>query len=88
MTLENIPLYKRYKNARPVASLVLCNTFSIAILEPLYIDDVDGVAVVAWCTGQGYDKIRRHTIHETAAGRSYIRKGGARYYLDQFATRA
>lgn len=84
MTLENVPLYKRYENAHPAAVLPLCNTFGIAILEPLYIDDVDVVAVVAWCNGVGYDKIRRHTIHETAAGRPYIRKGGARYYLDQF----
>lgn len=74
-----MPLYKQYENAAPVGVYVLSNFGGLAILDIIS----DECAVCAWSFGDGFQKIRRHKIYYTYTGRAYIRKGGARYYLDQ-----
>lgn len=81
--MKQIPLYKQFENAQPVAALSICNTFGIVIFE-IYPDYGSDMAVTAWSTPCGFNTFRRSNIHYSASGRPYIRKGNCRYYLADF----
>ena len=78
-------MYKRYENVKPVMTHLLCNTFGIAIFLPdetdKYKDNCDVIA--AWYNSENYYGFHKHVIHMTSAGRSFIRKGSLRIYLDE-----
>lgn len=74
------PLYKQYENRHPIGICPLCNFGGLAILD--IIDHADTV-IAAFDFGSGYQKIRRHKIYYSDAGRAYIRKNNTRYYFDQ-----
>ena len=77
--MKNQPLYKHVNNTRPVGVLGITNCFGIAVF------DIDGdECISAFHTGEGYYNARRHMIHYSTSGRPFIRKGGTRWYLDQF----
>ena len=75
----NKPLYKQYEDAAPVGVYPMNNFGGLAVLALLPND----TAICAWSYGDGYQKIRRHTIYYTYTGRAYIRKNGTRFYFDQ-----
>ena len=75
-------LSKQYESRRPLAVLPLSNFGGIAVLD--VINECGGTVIVAaWNFGRGYENTRRHTVKETTSGRSFIRKGNRRFYLDQ-----
>lgn len=75
------PLYKRYADRRPVGSVCLCNTFGVLVFEPIKEDKPDTDFITAWSGSEGH--YHRNTVHYTAAGRGYLRKGSLRLYLDE-----
>lgn len=74
--------YKEYENARPIATLPLCNWGGLAILA--YRPGATDTMVSAWDLGSGYENIRETRVHTTPGGRDYLIRRGRRYYLDQF----
>ena len=72
-------LKERYQDAAPVGVYPMNNFGGLAVLDIIS----DETAVCAWHYGDGYKNIRRHQIFHTYTGRSYIRKAGRRFYLDQ-----
>ena len=78
------PLYKRYADSRPVGSVCLCNTFGVLIFEPMLEDKPDTDFITAWSGLEGQTwGYHRNTVHYTAAGCGYLRKGSLRLYLDE-----
>ena len=75
-------LSKQYESRRPLAVLPLSNFGGLAILD-IINECGDTVIVAAWNFGRGYENTRRYTVKETTSGRSFIRKGNRRFYLDQ-----
>lgn len=75
-------LSKQYESRRPLAVLPLSNFGGLAILDILS-ECGDSIIIAAWNFGRGYENTRRHTVKETTSGRSFIRKGNRRFYLDQ-----
>ena len=75
-------LSKQYESRRPLAVLPLSNFGGLAVLD-IINECGDTVIVAAWNFGRGYENTRRHTVKETTSGRSFIRKGNHRFYLDQ-----
>lgn len=73
-----IPLYKQYEAARPVAAQTITNNLAIVIYALNAAE-----AVAAW-VHEYPTTFHRHAINYTAAGRAFIRKGGRRWYLDEF----
>ena len=67
-------MHKRYENVTPMGTI-----------EPdevdRYKDNCDLIA--AWHNGEHYSGFHKHMIHYTESGRSYIRKGSLRIYLDE-----
>lgn len=83
--MKSTARHERYKNVTPIGAMAFCNTFGIAIFEP---DDIDQWKdncdlIAAWSNGEGYTNYHKHKIHYTESGRSYIRKGSLRIYLDE-----
>ncbi|MBO6272777.1 hypothetical protein J6O48_08370 [bacterium] len=74
-------LYKTYENTEAVGTFPLCNFGGLEILDILY--GINDYAVACFNFGTGRQQIRKHKIHYTPAGRSYIRKQGVRYYFDE-----
>lgn len=70
-----------YKSKKPIGVYPTCNFGGLVILD--IIHDIDDSAVAAWHFGEKYEAIRQHKIYTTATGRSYIRKGGRRFYFDE-----
>jgi len=76
---NNMPLYKKVNTTRPEGVLGITNCFGLAVF------DISGEECIAAFHGtDGYYKAHRHMIHYSTAGRPFIRKGGTRWYLDQF----
>lgn len=73
-----IPLYKQYEAARPVAAQTITNNLAIVIYR---LNDAEAVA--AW-VHEYPTTFHRHNIIYTSTGRAFIRKGGRRWYLDEF----
>jgi len=74
-------LHNYVNNNRPAAVQALSNWFGIAV----WLEDGSGdECIAAWNSGSGYSGAHRHAINYSTAGRAFIRKGGARYYLDDF----
>ena len=74
-------LYKEYENVEAMGVMPLNNFGGIEILDIEY--GIDDYAVACFNFGTGRQQIRRHKINFTAHGRSYIRKQGQRYFLDE-----
>lgn len=74
-------LKKQYENTRPVAIIGLSNFGGLEVLAIEY--GINDKLVTCFNYGNGRKAIRRNTIFTTAAGRSYIRKYGRRYYTDE-----
>lgn len=81
--MKQIPLYKQFENAQPVAALTICNTFGLVIFK-IYPNYGIDTAVTAWSTPEGFNTFRRSEIHYSATGRPFICKGNRRYYLADF----
>lgn len=78
-TTVEIPLYRYVNENRPAAVMGLSNWFGIAVWN------VTGdECIAAWSNGESYTGAHRHVVEYTSAGRPYIRKGGSRFYLDEF----
>lgn len=73
--------YGEYKTARPIGALPLSNFGGLVVLAINYGVYVTAVSAFEW--GDGYQGIRETRIHETPAGRAYIRRYSVRYYMDQ-----
>lgn len=74
-------LYNFVNNNRPAAVQAITNIFGIAV----WLEDGNGEeCVAAWNNGDSYSGAHRHVINYSGAGRPYIKKGGSRYYLDDF----
>lgn len=73
------PLYKVVNETAPAAVLALSNCFGLALFN------VSGdECLAAWHNGEYYSGAHKHAIYYSPAGRLYIRKGGRRWYLDEF----
>ena len=73
------PLYKVVNSESPVGVMGITNCFGIAIFK------IEGdECIAAFSNMSGYSNAHRHIIHYSTAGRPYIRKGGYRWYLDNF----
>lgn len=75
------PLYKYVNENAPRAVKGLSNWFGIAVWTVAGCGDE---CIAAWNSGDSYTGAHRHAIHSSPAGRLYIKKGGSRYYLDEF----
>ena len=80
MKNENTPLYKQVEKTRPDAVMGITNCFGLAVFS---VNSDGCIAAFSGMDGRYYNA-RRHTIHYSTAGRPYIRKGGTRWYLDNF----
>lgn len=78
-------MYKRYANVSPIGVLAFCNTFGVLVFEPDEMDKYNEGCDLICAWSNGYDRwgFHRHKIHYSTAGRSYIRKGSNRIYLDE-----
>ena len=73
------PLYKYVNETAPAGVLALSNCFGLAVF------DISGdECIAAWIHGSSCSGAHRHAINYSTAGRPFIKKGGARYYLDNF----
>lgn len=73
------PLYKFCNETTPAGVLALTYDFGIAVY------DISGdECIAAWIHGSSCSGAHRHAINYSTAGRPFIKKGGARYYLDNF----
>lgn len=73
------PLYKYVNNTRPAGVYAMSNYGGVAIFE------ISGdECIAAYHFGNGYTGAHRHCIYYSESGREYIKKGGCRYYLDEF----
>ena len=74
-------LHEYVNRNRPAAVQAITNLFGIAV----WLEDGNGEeCVAAWNSGGGFTGAHRHTIHYSTAGRPFIKKGGRRYYFDEF----
>ena len=84
--MKNKPMCERYKNAEPIGSMSICNTFCILAYEPDEVDKYkeDCGLICAWsnCCGSVWG-FHKHKIHYSTTGRAFIRKGSLRIYLDE-----
>lgn len=79
------PLYKRYGEKTPDGLYAFNAFFGMVLYLPQnddsFIEDCD--LICAWeSNGQKYG-FHRHKIHYTSSGRSYVRKGNIKVYLDE-----
>lgn len=74
-------LHEYVNNNAPSAYLGLTNWFGLAVWA---VDGSGDECIAAWSQGNGYGGAHRHVINYSGAGRPYIKKGGSRYYLDNF----
>ena len=73
------PLYKYVNSTRPAGVHALSTFFGVAVFE------ISGdECIAAWHDGNNYSGAHRHVIYYSDSGREYIKKGGRRYYLDEF----
>lgn len=80
LTVEG-SLHEYVNRNRPAGVMALSNVFGVAV----WLEDGNGEeCVAAWSNGDRYSGAHRHAIHNSTAGRPFIKKGGARYYLDEF----
>ena len=75
-------MYKRYKNAMPIGTVHLSNTFGLQVYEPDENDKYDCDYVCSWCNGKNEWGFHKHMVHYSTAGRAFIRKGSLRIYLN------
>lgn len=73
-------LKTKYAETVAVAVFPECNWGGLEILDVEY--GINDTVIACYNFGSGRTSIRRHRIYDTASGRSYIRKGNRRYYLD------
>lgn len=78
-------MYKRYAKVKPIVTKSFTYDFGIAIFAP---DEVDRYkrncdVITAWHGADGYRNFHKNKVHYTDKGRSYIRKGSIRIYLDE-----
>lgn len=85
--MKTLAMYKRYENVKPTGSIAFCNTFGCLFFEPDEVDKYkEGCEIVAaWASlaSESVYGFHKHMIHYTTSGRSYIRKGSMRIYLDE-----
>ena len=73
------PLYKYVNETRPAGVLALSNVFGLALF------DISGdECIAAWHNGETYTGAHRHAIYYSLSGRPFIKKGGRRWYFDEF----
>ncbi len=73
------PLYKHVNNVQPAGIHALSAFYGVAIF------DISGdECIAAYHDGNHYTGAHRHVIYYSNSGREYIKKGGRRYYLDDF----
>ena len=77
----NTPLYKKYAETKPIATICLSNWGGIEILAIEY--GIADYIIACFNFGTGRQQIRRHKVCTAPSGRLYIRKQGTRYYLDE-----
>ena len=74
-------LYEKYAETAAIGYYAMGIFGGLEILD--IIHGIDNYAVACFNFGTGRQKIRRHKVYSTPAGRNYIRKEGDRYYLDE-----
>lgn len=74
-------LAQKYTEISAIGYYSLSNWGGLEILDIIY--DINDKLVTCFNFGNGREMIRQNTIYTTAAGRSYIRKAGMRFYLDE-----
>lgn len=76
---------KRYEAEKPIGVYSLSNCFGILFFEPGEEDKYNKNCdlIVAYSNGISAEGYHKHKIYHSPAGRSYIRKGGIRIYLDE-----
>lgn len=75
------PLYKQYAETKAVGYYCMGNFGGLEILAVEF--GFEDYAVACFNFGTGRQKIRRHKIQRTQAGRPFIRKNGTRFYFDE-----
>lgn len=79
--MKAIPFYKKYKTTEPVGTLCLCNWGGLEILDIIY--GIDDYVIACFNFGTGRQQIRRHKVMTAPSGKTYIKKQGKRYYLNE-----
>ena len=78
-----IPMYKKYESEKPIGAISLCNTFGLLIFNPDEEDKYSCDLIAAWNNGESTWGYHKHKVHYSGSGRTYIRKGSMRIYLDE-----
>ncbi len=76
-------LHEYVKDNRPTGVNALGAWFGVAVW---LLDGAGDECIAAWVQGDNFTGAHRHTIHYSTAGRPFIKKGGRRYYFDEFLT--
>lgn len=74
-------LHEYVAGNRPTGVNALGAWFGVAVW---LLDGAGDECIAAWKQGDGFTGAHRHTIHYSTAGRPFIKKGGRRYYFDEF----
>ena len=74
-------LYEKYAETKAIGYCAMNYFCGLEILDIIY--GIDNYVVACFNFGTGRQKIRRHKVYSTPAGRNYICKEGNRYYLDE-----
>ena len=75
------PLYKKYADTKAVGYYGMSNYGGLEILDIEY--GIDDYVVACFNWGTGRQKIARYKIQYSTSGRTFIRKQGYRFYMDQ-----
>lgn len=76
-------LYKTYGAMKPVGTTCISNTFGLQVYEPNENDKYDCDYICSWHNGENEWGFHKHKVHYTTSGRTYLRKGSLRIYLDE-----
>lgn len=74
-------LHEYVKRNRPTGGAALGLFGGVAVW---LLDGAGDECIAAWQQGDGFSGAHRHTIHYSTAGRPFIKKGGRRFYFDEF----
>lgn len=78
-------LYNRYAAEKPCGVYAMLYGSGVVLYNPLACDqDIDVDFISAWREDGKTRGFHRCKVHYSTAGRAFIRKGGFRFYLDEF----
>ena len=84
--MKNTSLKSRYYNNAPIGCYAMTNNTGILFYLPDTDDEFECDLICAWYCGDTLHSFHKHRVYYSPTGRAYIRKSGARFYLDN-ATR-